>query len=78
MNMKQWFRNMAEEAKERAYLDGYDWAAGRLLRGEVSIEQIELRAVGAESDPFDRGATAAALAWSAASFVKEAPHELLK
>lgn len=41
-----------------AWLLGYDWAAGQLLRGDATPQEINARTSGIE-DPFDRGAQAA-------------------
>lgn len=48
---------------ERQYLRGYDWAAGALLRGAQSIEEVDARIYWCDPFPstehsrmFDRGA----------------------
>lgn len=47
---------------------GYDWAAGELLRGSMSVEQIEHYIECSDafnhSTAFDDGAQAACIAWS--------------
>jgi predicted component of type VI protein secretion system len=46
---------------------GYDWAAGQLLRGDASVEQIEAYVDGPLAfdhiTEFDDGARAACMAW---------------
>lgn len=61
----------AARAASRAVADyqrGYDWAAGQLLRGDASVEQVEAYVndplAAFDSMPeFDDGARAACLAW---------------
>lgn len=43
---------------DRHWRDGYDWAAGKLLRGDATPQEINARTFGSEN-PFDRGAQAA-------------------
>ena len=47
-----------EQAKTSEYLRGYDWAAGRLLRGDESPISLDAWTQG-RYNPFDRGIDAA-------------------
>lgn len=51
----------SEQIYKEQYNRGYDWAAGNLLRGEITPEYIEGQTCGHESEPFDRGALDAML-----------------
>ena len=53
--ISEWFRQKREAKTARAYRDGYDWAAGRLLRHDRDSESIR-NSIGITSDQFDRGA----------------------
>ena len=54
--LKAWYNNRLEQARKQAYNSGYDWVAGKLLRGEVDAEdEIEGYTYG-RTEPFDHGA----------------------
>lgn len=59
--MLAWHRARALAAADLAYRDGWDYAAGELLRGTPALD-LFIRADTA-TDHFDRGLCAALLAW---------------
>ena len=59
--IKTWYNKRLEQAKAQSHRQGYDWAAGKLLRGEDCAEaEIEGLTYG-RSEPFDQGAREAVI-----------------
>lgn len=58
-NLKQWWKTLEENNQKAQYNNGFDWAAGRLLRKETTPYEIEYTTQNDPEDPFDTGAIAA-------------------
>lgn len=61
-HIKDWLEKRRAAAREAEYRRGYDWAAGRLLRGHatpITIEAYTYIRYSPRYDDFDRGADAA-------------------
>lgn len=39
--MKDWLKKRRERLEREAYNNGYDWAAGVLLRGDMSSDEVD-------------------------------------
>lgn len=67
--IRAWLARRAENARLRAYKQGWDWAAGRLLEGEAPEEVEKWAEYGRDFDgpnPWDQGIADACRAWPAA------------
>lgn len=53
--LKTWLEAHRKRVRNNAYLRGYNWAAGALLRGDETPASVDIHTYGC-SDPFDRGA----------------------
>lgn len=53
------FSGFSKRREQKEFIAGYDWAAGVLLRKDLSYEEVNLSTFGDHSHAFDRGAIAA-------------------
>jgi len=60
--LREWFRNWAAARDRTWYRNGYDWAAGCLLRDQMP-SVVEEQLPTDVSDSFDRGVVDALRAW---------------
>lgn len=69
MSVKDWWRGRVEARMRAKYKKGYDFAAGGLLRGELTPEEVDEHAQESRDfdayDAFDEGAQCAADHWRA-------------
>lgn len=68
------FSNLVKRRKQREYIAGYDWAAGVLLRGELSPQEVNVSNFGDRSHSFDRGAMDALQRLDFKPLVRPCPH----
>ena len=58
--IKCWQRDRKAAKAEAQFKEGFDWAAGSLLRGEADYDSLMFLADSIEPTPFDEGIAAAA------------------
>lgn len=76
MNPIDWFRSARASAQKREFDEGYDWAAGALLRGADEHELIADFDNPWHKTAFDRGGLQAMRDFRARGLVNVAPAEI--
>lgn len=69
--MFKWVSNYRKRSKKENYNNGYDYAAGALLRGEKTAKGLKAYFFGSESDSFDIGIVDAINKLQHLGFIKE-------
>jgi hypothetical protein len=53
--LSSYFKTSKERSKKEQYINGFDYAAGKLLRKELTPQELEKYIIYIDYDSFDRG-----------------------
>lgn len=75
--IRAFLQRLRDKASARQFQDGWDWAAGELLRGKSSEELSEQLSI-VDEDAFDMGAVSAINTWEARETIYEQENGVMK